>query len=151
MANVNPPQAVPQLGPQPNFALLTQAIHQAGTELGNFANLPLFAQGNAFMQQTQQQAVQQQQFQQDVRQFQQDMRQFQQQTQGQFQQSQQDMQQLQQDMRQFQQSQQQTQQQSDRFERLMQAMLHQMNQNFVNTGTDIQTLRNDIIIAHQAT
>ena len=61
MANINPPQPGPQLGPQPDFARLTQGLkhttqglQQATAELGNFANLPLFAQGNAFMQQMQQ-------------------------------------------------------------------------------------------------
>src|ERR1700733_13969397 len=82
MANVNPPQPVPQLGPQPDFARLTQGFQQgttgfqqAAAELGNFANLPLFAQGNALIQQmqqlqhdVQQQTRQQQQFQQAIQQ-----------------------------------------------------------------------------------
>ena len=95
MANVNPPQPAPQLGPQPapqlgpqpDFARLTQGFQQAttgfqqattglqqtATELGNFANLPPFAQGNALIQQmlqlqqtVQQQTHQQQQFQQQI-------------------------------------------------------------------------------------
>jgi thioredoxin reductase len=45
---------VPQLGPQPDFAHLTQGPQQAATELGNFTNLPPFVQGNALMQQMQQ-------------------------------------------------------------------------------------------------
>ena len=73
MANVIAPQPGPQLGPQPDFARLTQGLkhttqglQQATTELGNFANLPPFAQGNAFMQQMQQMQQQlQQQIQED--------------------------------------------------------------------------------------
>ena len=82
MANVNPPQPVPQPGPQPDFARLTQGLQQTTqglqqstqglqqvtTELGNFANLPPFAQGNALVQQVQQLR---QQIQQDMQQFQQ--------------------------------------------------------------------------------
>jgi hypothetical protein len=54
MEHANPPQHVPQLGPQPDFTRLRQGLQQATTELGNFANLPPFAQGNALMQQMQQ-------------------------------------------------------------------------------------------------
>ena len=96
MANVNPPQPAPQLGPQPDFARLTQGFQQAttgfqqattglqqtATELGNFANLPPFAQGNALIQQilqlqqnVQQQTHQQQQFQQQMQQQMQQMQQ----------------------------------------------------------------------------
>jgi thioredoxin reductase len=73
MANANPPQAVPQLGPQPDFARLRQGLQQATTEMGNFANLPAFAQGNALMQQMQQLQQQQQQMQQQMQQQTQDM------------------------------------------------------------------------------
>src|ERR1700722_7883094 len=131
MANVNPPQPVPQPGPQPDFARLTQGLQQTTqglqqstqglqqvtTELGNFANLPPFAQGNALVQQVQQLRQQ----------IQQDMQQFQQQIQQDMQQSQQ---QIQQDMQQFQQ---------------------QTNQNFVNVRNDIQTLRTENTTRHQAT
>jgi hypothetical protein len=48
MAIINPPQPAPQLGPQPDFARLTQAFQkvitgfqEASAELGNFANLLL--------------------------------------------------------------------------------------------------------------
>ena len=75
MANVIAPQPGPQLGPQPDFARLTQGLkhttqglQQATTELGNFANLPPFAQGNAFMQQMQQIQQQMQQMQQQLQQ-----------------------------------------------------------------------------------
>jgi hypothetical protein len=96
MANVNPPQPAPQLGPQPDFARLTQGFQQAttgfqqaATELGNFANLPPFAQGNVLIQQMQQ-------LQQDVQQQTQQQQQFQQQMQQQMQQFQQSQQQMQQ-------------------------------------------------------
>jgi hypothetical protein len=71
MANVNPqpgPQPGPQLGPQPDFARLAQGLQQATTELGNFANLPAFAQGNALIQQMQQMQKQIQQVQQQMQQ-----------------------------------------------------------------------------------
>jgi uncharacterized phage infection (PIP) family protein YhgE len=96
MANVNPPQPAPQLGPQPDFARLTQGFQQAttglqqtATELGNFANLPPFAQGNALIQQMLQ-------LQQNVQQQTHQQQQFQQQMQQQMQQMQQQMQQMQQ-------------------------------------------------------
>lgn len=61
MAAANPPQPVPQLGPQPNFANLgnefqniTNGLQGVSTELGNFANLPVFVQGVAIMNTLQQ-------------------------------------------------------------------------------------------------
>jgi septal ring factor EnvC (AmiA/AmiB activator) len=80
MANVNPPQPGPQLGPQPNFELLTQGLQHATAELGKFANLPPFAQGAALIQQMQQMQQQMQQMQQQTQQ----MQQMQQQTQQDF-------------------------------------------------------------------
>jgi hypothetical protein len=126
MANVNPPQPEPQLGPQPDFARLTQGFQQAttgfqqtttglqqtATELGNFANLPPFAQGNALIQLIQQ---------------------LQQEVQQQTQQQQQFQQQMQQQMQQFQQSQQ------------------QMQQQIADLGNNIQAFRNEMRTSRRAT
>ncbi|KAF2802987.1 uncharacterized protein BDZ99DRAFT_503650 [Mytilinidion resinicola] len=51
MAGVNPPQLG---GPQPNLGLLAHGLQEGATELANFANLPVFAQGDAIMQLMQQ-------------------------------------------------------------------------------------------------
>ena len=77
MANVHPPQPMPQL-PQPNFNLLNQGLQQVATELGNFANIPPIAQGNALLQQMQQQTQQLQQLQHQMQQIQQSQQQIQQ-------------------------------------------------------------------------
>jgi hypothetical protein len=66
---------VAQLGPQPDFARLRQGLQQTTTELGNFANLPPFTQGNALIQQMQQMQQQFQQFQQSQQRMQQQMNQ----------------------------------------------------------------------------
>jgi dephospho-CoA kinase len=126
MANVNPPQPVPQLGPQPDFARLTQGFQQAAAELGNFANLPVFAQGNALIQQMQQlqQVVQQQTDQQQ---------QFQRQMQQQTDQQQQFQRQMQQQMQQFQHSQQ------------------RMQQQIADVDNNIQAFRNEMRTSRQAT
>jgi cytochrome c556 len=91
MANVDPPQPVPPLGPQPDFAFISQALHQVATQFGHIPNLPPFPQGNALMQQMLQMQQQQQQFQQQ-------QQQFQEQVQRQMQQFQQAQQQMQQDI-----------------------------------------------------
>jgi transposase len=70
---------VAQLGPQPDFARLRQGLQQTTTELGNFANLPPFTQGNALIQQMQQFRQQMQQMQQQFQQFQQSQQRMQQQ------------------------------------------------------------------------